>query len=158
MQHLAGNVTDSRSPSILNYFESLERLDFDALLSDFVVLEAVTAWKRNTTLKQGKPASRKQVEAFEEQIKILVTGLDIPIAKMSEVLSESSDDKIERALQIAKDVPPTKIETDWRMAGSNDALHLALAENLGADHFATLDKGLKRFKGGVLPLLVDEEF
>ncbi len=133
-------------------------MDFDGFLSDLVVLEAVAAWKFKTTNKQGKPVSRKQVEAFEEQIERLVTDLGIPIVNLSQVLSESSDDKIERALQIAKDVPPTKTETNWRMAGSNDALHLALAENLGADHFATLDKGLKRFKGGVVPLLVDEEF
>lgn len=157
-QELVGDPNDPRSPSVSKYFEALEKLEFDGVLSDLVVLEAVAAWKFKRTEKIDSPAPKQKVELFEQQVRELANGLDLPILSMSDVLSRSKEDKLQRALEIVKETKPHKPRKKWKTVGSNDALHVALAENHGATHFATLDQGFEKFRGRVNVLFVHEVY
>lgn len=46
----------------------------------------------------------------------------------------------------------------WKPTNAGDAVHLSLAEKIGADYFATCDKGLKKSASSVRPMILEDEY
>ena len=68
----------------------------------------------------------------------------------------------ERASGIVRTSKPVRVRTpdgiDWRVVGGSDAVHVSLAEKLGATHIATCDRGLKGLPAGVIPAVLPDVY
>ncbi len=155
--HFADDPKKAEFPFNEAFLKSLENREYSGVLSTFVVAEILGAANRLLSGKLKRAMTPEELAALRETILQSLRDFGIQLIDM-DLLGKT--DLFDRAAEIVLNSKAmlNPRQKDWRSLGGTDALHLATAEHVDADGFATFDEAFKGTNSPVKIFHVWEEY
>lgn len=164
LAHIEGNKHQHHLNSLM-FFNELEKGKITGIVTTLAVLELIDVTKRALALKRDHSPDPKELESLKEKVYDMFKKFGLTIIEFETCLSTShtSVTPSDRLYEFMINWPAYLQRTyesaiKWRTVGVLDAIHVCLAERLGADSIVTTDDGFKKVKSKVKHVILQETY
>jgi predicted nucleic acid-binding protein len=155
------NMKHRLFPKANAFFSDIEQAKYAGVISTFEIAEFQSAVKSLLSEAMDAEVSQNDVEKEMSRLNEFLNEMGIMLYDADVVLDSRPLVAFYRGEQLIGAARPIKGVWDqkWHTIGGADALHLTIAEAVGAESFATFDQGFKGVSGThVRMLILSEEY